>query len=111
MVTRGESSEFAIDEGDELADQIVRIVADRRRIDVLIPAECGETIGKDHHGRTHLAVMDQARDTLRDVVGKGPPVRMRQARAVKTDQVPKHGKSFPQSAPFCLVVLWREPNA
>ena len=59
MLARGERAELPVDEGDDLLDQVVGVVADRRGIDVLVAAQRGEAVGEDHDRRAHLLLVDR----------------------------------------------------
>ena len=102
-----ERAELAVDEGDDLARQVVGVVADGGRIDVLVAAERGEAVRKDDDRRTHLSLVDEPRRALGDVVAEGLPVGVRESRAGEADQVVEHREAPPRS----LVVLRRQPHA
>src|SRR4051812_8589252 len=103
MLARGEGAELAVDEGDDLAREVVGVVADRRGVDVLVAAERGEAVGKDDDRRAHLAFSDEARGALGNVVAERLPADVREARAGEADEVVQHR----EAAAAALVVAWR----
>src|SRR5438876_8510192 len=103
MAPIGERAELAVDERDDLAREVVRVVADRRRVDVLVAAERGEAVGEDEDRRPHLLFADEARGALRHVVAEALPVEVREPRAGEADHVVEHREAAPASA---VVVLW-----
>ena len=54
MLAAGQRAEFAVDERNDLAREVVGVVADRGRVHVLVAAERGEAVGKDEDRRPHL---------------------------------------------------------
>src|SRR4051812_35704918 len=87
MLAAGERAEFAVDERDDLARQIVGVIADGRGIHVLIAAQRGEAIGHDEDYRSHLLLVDETRGALGQVLAEGLPVGVRQPRAGIADEV------------------------
>jgi hypothetical protein len=65
VVARGQRAELAVHERDDLLDDVVGVVADRRGVDVLVSAERGEAIGEDDDRRAHAAFVEEARGALR----------------------------------------------
>src|SRR5438132_762652 len=90
MFTRGERAKFAIDERNELVNQVIGVAADRRRVDVLIPAHAGETVREHDDARSHLAFVREARCTLGNVLVERPPIEMREARACIADEIEQY---------------------
>src|SRR5258708_14254162 len=76
-----EGAELAVDEGDDLAREVVGVVADRGGVDVLVAAERGEPVREKDDRRSHLLLADEPRRALRDVVAEGLPVGVREARS------------------------------
>ena len=60
VLARGKRAKFTVDERNELANQIVRVPADRAGVDVLIATKRGEAIRKRDDHRSHLALVNQA---------------------------------------------------
>src|SRR5438046_7509019 len=111
MISAGQRAELAIDERDQFARQVIRIIADGGGIDVLIAAESGEAIGKDDDGGSHLALVDETRGAVRHIVGERTPSGMRQARAGAAYQIEQHREAPPRPAlARALVVLRRQPD-
>ena len=81
MLARGERAEFAIDEGYDLAHEIVGIAADRAGIDVLVPAQAREAVGHHQDHRAHALIVDQASGALGQVLAERLPVEVRPARS------------------------------
>ncbi len=90
VVARGQRAEFAVDERNQLAGQVVRIRAQRRRVDVLVAAEAIEAIRKHDDARPHPALVHEAGGALRHVFVERPPADVRQARAGVAHEVPQH---------------------
>src|SRR5438445_8848503 len=107
MLAGRERAELAVDEGDDLAREIVRVIADRGGIHVLVAAERREAVRKDDDRRPHLPLADEPRRALRDVVAEGLPVRVRETGAGEADQVVEHREAALAPA---LVVLRRQPH-
>ncbi|GBE23473.1 hypothetical protein BMS3Bbin01_02857 [bacterium BMS3Bbin01] len=82
--------ESALDLGEHLVDEEVLPVAHRRRVDVLVTAERGETVGEDGHHGSHPALGDEAVETLRHTLTERSPVEMGEAAAGEPDEVDKH---------------------
>jgi hypothetical protein len=111
MLAAAERAELAIDEGNQLAREIVGVVSDRRRVDVLIAAQSGEAIREDEDRRAHLALVHQSRDALGDVVAERAPAGVRHAGAGEADEVEEDGEAAPATAALAFVVLRRKPHA
>src|SRR5205814_8792253 len=107
----GKRPEFPIDEWDELANEIVRVIADRRRVHVLVATQRREAIRKDHDGRSHLALVNEASDALGDVVRVWLPIRVSEAGPGKTDKIPQNRKPPAPPATARLVVFRGQPDA
>src|SRR3990172_3078337 len=107
VLAAGEGAEFAVHEGDDLAREVVGVVADRGGVDVLVAAERGEAVGEDEDRGPHLLFVDQARGALGDVVAEGLPVGVREAGAGEADEVVEHREALLAAA----VVLRRQPDA
>src|SRR3954454_15922569 len=65
------------------------------RVDVLVAAETGETMGKSDDNRRHRAFADQPIEPLRQVLAKAHPVRVRQTAARETDEIDQQRQSSP----------------
>src|SRR5262249_42454127 len=87
MLAARQRAELAIDERNDLPREIVRVVPDRRRIDVLVTAERGEAVRKDDDRRSHLSLVYEPRGALRHVVAEGLPVGVREARSGEPDEI------------------------
>ncbi len=111
VIARRERAEFAVDERDQLARQVVSIVADGRRIDVLIAAQRGETIRKDEQSRAHFLFMDQSRRALDKILRVRFPVGIRKSGAAKSHEVVEHRKASTAAMRRGRVVLRRQPHA
>ena len=113
VIAAAKRAELAIDERNELARQVIGVVTDRRGVDVLVTAQRGEAIGKHEDCRSHLAVVNQARNALGHVVGERSPAGVREARAREADEIEQHRKA-PAGGVFaggCAgVVLRRQPD-
>src|SRR5437879_6044070 len=107
MLAGSERPELAVNEGNELAREIVRVIADRGGVHVLVATERRETVRKDDDRRPHLLLADEPRRALRDVVAEGPPVRVREAGSGEADEVVEHR----ETALPAFVVLRRQPHA
>ena len=99
VIARGERAELAIDEGDELARQIIGVIADRRGVDVLVAAERREAIGKNEDRRPHPAIVDQPRGALGHVVGEGRQPVWARPEPVNPTRSNSTGKRRPGRAP------------
>src|SRR6202171_6457861 len=106
MLAARERAELAVDEGNDLAREVVRVVADRGRVHVLVGAERRGAVRGDENGRPHLLLADEPRRALRDVVAERLPVGVREAGAGEANQVVEHRKA---SLARCLVILRRQP--
>src|SRR5687768_4260476 len=98
MLAAREGAEFAVDERDDLAREIVRVVADGGRVDVLVPPESGKAVRKDDDRRPHLPLVDEPRRALRHVVAEGLPVGVRQAGAGEADEIVENREAGPAGA-------------
>src|SRR3954453_20152261 len=107
VLARGESAEFAVEEGNDLAREVVGVIPDRRGVDVLVAAEGAEAVGKDEDRRAHLAFTDEARGALGNVVAERLPADVREPGAGEADEVIQHR----EAAASALVVAGREPDA
>src|SRR5438105_15393180 len=105
MLAVGERAELAIDERDQLARQVIGVVADGGRVDVLVAAERGEAIRQHEDRRPHSSLINQPRRALGDVVAEVLPADVREAGAGEADHVPEHRKA----AARAVVVLRRQP--
>ncbi len=109
VIARGKRAEFAIDERNELARQVVRIAADRRRVHVLVAAERREAVGeRDDHG-PDPAFRDEPRDAFGDVLVERTPVEMREPRTREAHEVEQHWIPSSASARRTFVVTRRQP--
>src|SRR2546425_1428364 len=106
MLAGRERAELAVDEGDDLAREIVRVIADRGGIHVLVAAERGEAVGKDEDRRSHLALADKPRRALRDVVAEWLPVGVRETGTGEANEVVEHREATPRA----FVILRRQPH-
>ena len=111
MLAAGERAELAIDERHQLARQVVGVIADRGRIDVLVAAQRGKAVRKDEDRGSHPALVDQARRALGQVVAERLPVGVRDAGAGEADEVEQHRETPAAAARGALVVLRRQPHA
>src|SRR5438309_1525400 len=93
MLAGSERPELAVDEGNDLAREIARVIADRGGVHVLVASERREAVRKDDDRRSHFSLADEPRRALRDVVAERPPVRVREARAGEADEVVEHRKA------------------
>ena len=107
MLAIRQRPELAVDEGNDLARQIVRVIADRGGVHVLVAAERREAVRKDDDRRSHFSLADKPRRALRDVVAERPPVGVGEARAGEADEVVEHR----EAALPAFVVLRRQPHA
>ena len=107
VLAAGEGAEFAVDEGDDFAREVVGVVADRGGVDVLVAAQRGEAVGEDDDRRPHFLFVDQARGALGHVVAEGLPVGVREAGAGEADQVVEHRVALAAA----VVVARRQPDA
>src|SRR6266705_1586304 len=107
MLAGGDRAELAVDEGNDLAREIVRVIADRGGVYVLVAAERREAVRKDDDRRPHSSLADEPRRALRDVVAERLPVGVRKSGAGKADQVVEHREAAPARA---FVVLRRQPH-
>src|SRR5207247_6200705 len=100
---------LAIDERNQLAREIVRVVADRRGVDVLIAAERCETVGEDDDRGPHLPLVDEPRRALGHVVSERAPAGVCNAGAREADQIVEYrkGPATAASALACAVVVLR----
>ena len=64
MIPIRQGSKFAVDEGNEFPGQVVGVAADGARVDVLVAAEAGEAVGKDHDRRAHAPFVHSDRSSL-----------------------------------------------
>src|SRR6185295_14982047 len=103
MVSTRQRPEFAIDERNDLAREVGRVIADRGRIHVLIPTERREAVRKHEDRRTHPPVADKPCRTLRYVVAERLPVGVRESGAGEADQVVQYG----EAALACALVVLR----
>src|SRR6266542_5153798 len=94
MLATRERAELAVDEGNGLAREIVRVIADRGGVDVLVAAERREAVRKHNDRRSHFSLADKPRRALRDVVAERLPVRVRETGAGEADQVEEHREAF-----------------
>ena len=102
-----ERAETAVNEGNDLAREVVGVVSDRGGVHVLVAAERGEAVREDEDRGSHLLLVDEPRGALRDVVAEGLPVGVRKPRAGEADEVVEHR----EAALVDLVILRRQPNA
>ena len=58
MIPIGKGPELAVDKGDQLPGEIIRIAADGAGVDVLIAAKAGEAIGKTPRSQVPCADRD-----------------------------------------------------
>src|SRR6266705_1019598 len=96
MLAARERAELAVDEGNDLAREIVRVIAAR-----------GEAVRKDDDRRSHFSLADKPRRALRDVVAERLPVGVRETRAGEADEVVEHREAFASA----VIVLRRQPHA
>src|SRR5712691_12127471 len=107
MLAGGERAELAVDERNDLAREIVRVIADRGGVYVLVAAERREAVRKDDDRRPHSSLADEPRRALRDVVAERLPVRVRETGAGEADQVVEHREAFVSA----VIVLRRQPHS
>src|SRR5258708_19646864 len=107
MLAARQRAEFAVDEGNDLAREIVRIIANRGGVRVMVGCERGEAVGEGDDRRPELLLADQPRRAFRNVVAERLPARVRKPGAGEADQVVEHRKAAPARAP---VILWRQPH-
>src|SRR6266496_4287947 len=110
VLARGQRAELAVDERNELAGEVIRVIPDGGRIDVLIAAERGEAIGEHEDRGSHLALVDQSGSPFRDVFAEGLPADMREPRAREADKVEQDGKAPAPALVRALVVVRRQPD-
>ncbi len=110
VLARCQGAEFAIDERDQLAGQVVGVAPDRARVDVLVAAERREAIRKHDDARVELPVMNQPGRTFRHILLERAPVRVRLAAAGVANEVEQHRKPLRRAPPSRLVVLRRQPD-
>jgi hypothetical protein len=103
-------AELAVDEGHELAGQIVGVAADGARVHVLVAAERRKAIRKNNDDRPHLALMHEPRGALGHVLVEVAPHGMRTAAVREADEVEQHREARTAAAAFLLVVLRGEPD-
>ena len=107
MLAARQRAELAVDEGNDLAREIVRVVADRGRVHVLVAAERREAVRKDEDRRPHLLLADEPRRAFRDVVAERFPVGVRETGAGEADQIVEHREAASARA---IVILRRQPH-
>src|SRR5438034_3714451 len=90
-----------------ISREIVRVIADRGGVHVLVAAERREAIRQDDDRRSHFSLADKPRRALRDVVAEGPPVGVSEPRSGEADEVVEHR----EAALPAFVVLRRQPHA
>src|SRR5216684_4038565 len=61
MLAGCERAKFAVDEGNDLAREIVRVIADRGGVHVLVAAERREAVRKHDDRRPHLLLAHEER--------------------------------------------------
>jgi hypothetical protein len=89
------AAEPVLDGGQHFPQQKILPGAGRSRVDVLVAAEPGETIGKgDDHGR-HALLADQPVEPFRQVFLETGPVRMSQTARRKADEIDEQRQSPP----------------
>src|SRR6185503_11672113 len=105
MLAARQRAELAVHERNDLAGEVVGVVADRRRIHVLVAAQRREAVREDDDHRAHPALVDEARGALRNVIAERLPAHVRQAGAGEADEIVEH-----REAPLvALVILRRQP--
>src|ERR1035437_3315496 len=107
MLAALECAEFAVDAGNDLAREIVRVSADRGRVHVLVAAERREAVRKDENRRPHFLLANEPRRALGDIVAERFPVGVRETGAGEADQVVEHREAALTST---FVVLRRQPH-
>src|SRR5712692_4648126 len=106
VLAGGERPELTVDEGNDLAREVVGVIADRGGVHVLVAAERREAVRKDEDRRAHFSLADKPRRALRDIIAEGLPVRVREARAGEAHQVVEHR----EAALAAFVILRRQPH-
>src|SRR5262245_46854838 len=106
MLARRQRTEFAVDERNDFASQIVGIVSGGRRVHVLVAAESRKAVREDKNRRSHLSLAHEACRAFRHVIAERLPVRVRETGTGKTHEIVEHREAAP--APT-LVVLRRQP--
>src|SRR6266446_7451313 len=106
MLAARKRAELAIDQWNDLAREVVRVVADRGRIHVLVAAERREAVRKHENHRSHLLLADEPCRALQNVVAERFPVGVRKPRAGKADQIVEHREAAPSRS---FVILRRQP--
>ena len=104
-VALGQGAQLAVHEGDELAGEVVGVLADGAGIDVLVAPQGGEAVGEHDDGVAHAALVDQPRGPLGDVFVEVAPGGVGGARASVAHQVVQHREALVG----ILVVLRRQP--
>jgi hypothetical protein len=110
VLARRERAELLVDERHELARQVIRVAADRRRVHVLIAAERGEAIGERDDDRPHLALVHETGRALGHVLLEAARRRVHAASASEADEVVDDGEARAAAAALRLVVLRRQPD-
>ena len=108
MLAARQRAELAVHQGNNFSCEIVRVVADRRRVHVLVAAERREAVRKHEDRRPHLLLADEPRRSLRHVVAERLPVGMREAGAGEADEIVEHRETALARA---FVILRRQPHA
>jgi hypothetical protein len=98
--------ELPVDERDQLAREVVGIVADGGAVHVLVAAERGEAVREDEDRRTQPALVHQARGALGNVMAEGLPPQVRESRAGEAHEVVED-----REAALAAVVARRQPDA
>ena len=79
MFTRCECAKFAVYEWNQFFCEVISVVADCRRVDVLVASQGREAIGKHQNSWPHLALEDQAGRTLGNIFLEITPVDVAKA--------------------------------
>ena len=110
MFARRQRAELAVHQRHQLCRQVVRIAAERARIDVLVAPEPRKAIRKDDDRRPHPALVQQAGRLLGDIFLERLPVQVRRPASGEAHQIEQHGEAAPAAAPLRLVVVRRQPH-
>ena len=89
---------MTVDEGNQLACQVIGIAANRCRVHVLIAAKRCEAIGEHDDRRSHSLLRNEARNSLGNVLVERAPVQMREPRSREPDEIEQHREVSPASA-------------
>ena len=91
MLRGGECPVPGIDERHQLLDDVVLVLAKRGRIDVLAPAQVGETIRERQNHGVRPAVRDEGVHAVSDTGHPGAVIQEHPPASGKTAQTPRDG--------------------